>query len=250
MKKLISLLMLLPCSAMAATLIESMDMNGNMSQLYIEGNMARMEMPNKQGYMVVDTSKRTMRAVIPEQKMVMDMSDMLGENRGETSSGIDFKTSKKGSGPKIAGYSTEEYTLTANSKYCGSLFISAAAMRDADIAGFADTMISFSQGIRNRMAGLRGMMGQKPRPCQEARTASAAEFKNKGFPMRIVSPNKRVINEVKSINKNAKLPANAFSIPSDYAVTNPNQMMQDAMKQMPPGAMEMMRQRMQQMNPQ
>lgn len=247
MKKMISLLLLVPYSALAATMIETVDEEGGLARIYIEGNLARFEMPSENGYAVMDTDKRTMKAVIPQQKMVMDMSDMMRNNTGKSARSGNMTVKDKGKGPKIAGYSTQEYTLHAGSKYCGSAYVSKAVLNDLQLDKFFDAMQAIGDSAGGDMAGLDTMTGGKSDPCLQAEENASEEFKKIGFPLRVTNANKKIVSEVRNISKNARLPPGAFDIPADYPVTNPAQMMRDAMKQMPPEAMEMMRQQMQQM---
>ena len=261
MKRLIiTLLTLLPVNLFAADMIESIDTAGNLSRIYIEGDRAHMEMPQKQGYMVLDVKNNTMKAVIHEQRTVIDMSDLLKNKARAGSADKQVKSSmkSKGPGPEIVGYKTEQYDMYGNGKYCGSSFVSVAAVRDLGVKKFARAMQTMASQVKNRMSGMG--MNQFASSCQQAHMQLSDQLQDLGMPLRTVDENQRLQSEVKRISKNVKLPAGAFNIPADYQEVNPDKMIQDAMKQMPdmqemmknmpPEAMDMMRKRMQQMQQQ
>lgn len=256
MFRLTSLLVLcLPLTAMAAAMIESRDGQGQASRIYIEGDKARMEMLEEQGYMVLDVKNNSMKAVIPQQRTVMDMSDLLAEDGKAGTRSVNSQNKSSGPGPKIAGYQTRQYDIFADGQYCGSSFVSVQAMHDLKLEKFARALQTMSNQVQDKITdmGINAMV----QPCEQAAMQLSDQLQEMGFPLRVIDKDKRLLNEVTRISRNAKLPANAFAIPADYQVTNPNRMMQDAMKQMPqmqemmknmpPEAMEMMRKNMEKM---
>jgi len=261
MRYITSLLILaLPVTAMAASMIETRDGQGHHSRIYIDGDRARVEMPEDEGYMVMDVKNNSMKAVIPKQRTVMDMSDML-KSHGNTAAGskhVNSSSKLKGSGPKIAGYATQQYDIYANGQYCGSSYVSAQAFNDLDMKKFAHAMQAMDQQIQEKMSGMG--LDQLTSACEQAEFQLSDKLQAMGFPLRFIDHNKKLLSEVTSISRNAKLPANAFAIPADYRVMNADKMMQDAVKQMPnmqelmknmpPEAMEMMRKNMEKMNQQ
>ena len=260
MKKLLTLMLLIPSlSAMAADLIESRDGQGNRSTFYIEGDRAHIEMPQQQGYMVLDVNNNSMKAVIHKQRAVMDMSDLLASDAaGSSGQQVDADARSKGPGPKIAGYETKQYDIYANGQYCGSTFVSVNAVRDLGLKKFARAMQTMNSSIQNTVTGITGTgMNRLLGPCEQAEMQLSDRIQDIGFPLRFINQNRQLVSEVTKISRNVRLPANAFKIPADYRVMNPNKMMKDAMKQMPamqdmiknmpPEAMEMMRKRMQEM---
>jgi len=75
----------LPMLSFAASMIESRDAEGNLTQIYLQGDKARIEMPNNQGFAIMDVRNKTMQVVMHQQRMVMDMSDyMKGQAKGSS----------------------------------------------------------------------------------------------------------------------------------------------------------------------
>jgi len=227
----------------AAVLIQTRDSQNELSTIYIEGTKARIEMPNNEGYIVMDVASRTMNAVIHKQRTVMDMSEFLLENNNQSAPKkyVDTYTKTMGLGPTIVGYETEQYALYANDKYCSSLFVSVEAMRDMGVKKFAHAFSNMERNMDAKISAMTGMnMNAFTDPCDEAERKASLRLREIGFPLKSIDQNKRLVSVVTRINKKARLPKNAFMVPADYTVTNTSKMMNDAMQKMQPQMKEMM----------
>jgi len=212
----------------AATLVE-IKSGGELTKIYQDGPMSRLEMPGKRGYMVIDSAQRTMHMVIPAQRMVMDMSDTLKNAPGsDTDSGVKTDIRKQGIGPRIAGYKTTRYSYSASGKSCGALFTSQDAMKDTGMSEVFEMMERMSA----QADALMSAFNQSVDPCQRSSSKLTRRLKDIGVPLRVLDAKGTVLSEVMSIDRKARLPANAFAIPPDYKVQNTHKMMQDARKQM------------------
>ena len=234
---LATLFFVLPATQ-AATLIEIKG-SGEITRIYQEGPMSRMEMPGERGYMVIDSAQQTMHMVMPAQRMVMDMSDTLKNAPGAgADSGV--KISKQGSGPRVAGYKTTRYSYSANSKNCGTLFTSPDAMEDAGMSEVFEMMERMSSQAETMMSAFN----QNADPCASSSSQLTERLKDIGTPLRFMDTKGAVVSEVMRIDRKAKLPANAFTIPADYQVQNTHKMMQEVQQQMQrmPDMQEMMKQ--------
>ncbi len=230
---LLAALLLINSAAQAATLIEVKTPQGQ-TQVWRDGSMSRMETQND-GYMVVDSVAETMFIVMTKERRVMDMSDLLrsgGNAAGAQGVRVEFK--KLGEGPRIAGYPTARYSYTADGTPCGSVAASPQALKDA---GLQDTL-EMMQRMATRADALMSAFNHRADPCQRAGTQLSQHAGTIGVPMRINDANGRLVSEILRIDKNARLPANAFAIPSGYQVINTGSMlkqlpnMQDMMRQM------------------
>lgn len=269
--KIISTLIALtiPLFSFAASMIESRDGQGNLTQIYLQGDKARIEMPNNQGFAVMDVRNKTMQIVMHRQRIVMDMSNYMkgkAQNSSQTSGQyIDSYLKSKGLGPKIAGYETEEQEVYADGQYCGSVFVSVRAMNELDLRRFARALENMGEQIQQNVTAVTGMkMNQMIDPCTQAEKSLLDQLVNTGFPLKSIDKNKRTESVVTRLVRNSQLPANAFVIPQHYQRSSPTKMMQDAMQQMqktqpdmqqmmnnlPPEAQQLMRQRMRQMQQQ
>ncbi|GMQ84110.1 MAG: hypothetical protein BMS9Abin06_0868 [Gammaproteobacteria bacterium] len=231
-------------AAQAATLVE-IKAGGEITKIYYEGSMSRLETPGNRGYMVIDSARQTMHMVIPEQRMVMDMSDTLKNAPGDaTDSGIRIDISKQGSGPRVAGYKTTRYSHSANNKNCGTLLTSQEAMEDTGMGEVLEMMERMSA----QADAMISAFNRNADPCQRSSMQLTKRLKDIGVPLRVLDAGGAVVSEVIRIDRKAKLPANAFTVPSDYQVQNTHKMMQDARQQMQkmPDIQEMMKQMQQQ----
>jgi len=259
----------LPMLSFAASMIESRDAEGNLTQIYLQGNKARIEMPNNQGFAIMDVRNKTMQVVMHQQRMVMDMSDyMKGQAKGSSPKDgqyIDSYLKSRGLGPRIAGYETEEQEVYADGQYCGSVFVSVRAMNELDLRRFARALESMGEQIQQNVTAMTGIkINQMIDPCTQAEKNLLDQLVNTGFPLKSINRNRQTESVVTRLVRNSQLPANAFVIPQHYQRTNPAKMMQDAMQQiqrqqpnmqemmnnLPPEAQQMMRQRMRQMQQQ
>lgn len=230
----------------AATLIQSKSAQNQITNIYISNNKARIEMPQKEGFIVMDVAKKTMQAVIHKERMIMDMSDLMKEGNTSTQGVyVDTYTKSMGLGPKIIGYETEEYALYANDNYCGSMYVSVEAMRDIGLKKFARAFLDMEKNMQTQISELTGGMNIiTSDPCSEARSKTNMNLRDLGFPLKTTNKNKQFISIITKVNKNTRLPANAFVIPADYKVTNTAEMMGEAkkqMQQMQPQLQEMMK---------
>lgn len=231
LSRLLAGLALVALNGHAATLIEVKSPQGQ-SQIWRDGSMSRMDTGDG-GFVVVDSKAETMLVVMPKQRRIMDMSDMLKQGAGG-GNGVKVAFDKQGSGPSVAGYATTRYTYSADGKACGNLLASPQAMKDSGLQDTLDMM----QRMASRADALVSAFGGGADPCQRAGTQLSEHAGRIGAPMRITGPDGRLVSEIVRIDKSASLPPGAFDVPQGYQVVNPAQMMrqlpnlQDMMRQM------------------
>ena len=219
-------------SVTAATMIDSTDQEGISSRIYIDKNKARFEMPENEGYIVIDINKSSMHLISHPQRMVIDMSQTLTASKASSTGkqpNVQFKP--KGKGPSIAGYATTEYEEYVNGQYCGSLFASTQAARDLGISKFINSFNIMMSEMNNMYSD---MAGDIMNDCESADVISGHKINEIGFPLKSFDSNREMDMVVTRIDKNASLPANAFSVPGNYKVTTMQAFMQDAMNQAVP----------------
>lgn len=257
------ILLLTPVLLHAATMIETRDGNGEITNIYIDGNKARLEMPGQEGFVLMDISNKSMKIALHEQRVIMDLSSVFNESDTEPASAqvVAASVTSKGSGPLIASYATKEYEMFAEGKYCGSAFVSVDALKNIDLRKFVKTLNSMTDKVQKKMDGMVGVnMEQVMSPCERADNKLGEKILGIGFPLRFIDQNKHLQSEVTRIDIKARLPTDAFMLPAGYVLTTPEQMMGDAMKllqqnqpqlqemmqNLPPELMDMMRKQMQQ----
>jgi hypothetical protein len=217
-----TLLLGLICSNItaAATLIQSSNAHRSTTNIYIDGNRARVEMPHYNGFLVIDVGRKTIKAVLHHQRTVYDMSEFMQEGYAPAAGRyVDTYTKTKGLGPSILGFETEEYALYANDKYCGSIYISVAAMREIGLKKFAHAFVQVNSNIDTKIANLTGSTSnQVTSNCTEAKRKAGLKLRDVGFPLKNVDQGKRMTSVITNIRKGARLPPNAFVIPANYQV--------------------------------
>ena len=241
---LAGIILVLP-TVQAATLVEITDTEG-LTRIFRDGSKSRLEMSGESGYMVIDSAAQTVHAVVPEERMVMDMSDSLknAPDAGPASS-VKIKLNKQGSGPRISGYKTTRYSYSADGKDCGTLFTSQQALADTGI----NDMFAMMERLSAQADAMMSAFGQQDAdPCERTGPGLTDMLKKIGAPLRILDSNGKTVSEVITIDKDAALPANAFAIPADYKVHNTDQMMRDTLQQIQkmPDMQELMKQMQQQ----
>lgn len=213
----------------AATLIESTDGKGTTQKMWLEGNKARVDTSGEKSYMLLDAQANKMFVVDREERSVLDMSSYLGKEPGpDEGRNYAVTVTKKGGGPKIAGYPTVHYELLVDRKKCSDEYLSEAAMKDVQSNLIFETM---SKMGAEQMEGIpSGMLD----PCDRADAAYGEIYSRKGLPLRSVNRDGSLDYEVTKISKNAATPPGGFEVPSGYTVKDMKKMMEKAMPGMPP----------------
>ncbi len=230
-------------TAVAAIFIQMQDAHRQTTNIYIERNKARIELTGHRGYIVLDLDNRMMKAVIHSHKTVLDMSEFLKPGLyQQPAKYVDTYTKTMGLGPTVIGYETEEYGLYANDQYCGSIYVSVAAMRDMGVTKFARAFIELEKNMRTKLQALTGINSRTAfTACEVSQLKANLKLRDIGFPLKSVGKNKRLVSIVTSVNKNAKLPANAFYIPPSYTEVDPSKLIQKTMQLIPPQMQEMIK---------
>ena len=234
------LLALISGNTLAAAMLEIRTDEG-LSRVYKDGSKSRMESSN--GYMIIDAKAETLFVVVPAERRAIDLSSTLAMPARGNSKPVNINFRKKNAGPRIAGYRTLEYDYTADGKHCGSVFASIDALGDT---GLEDTF-EMMERMATKADALMVALNNNPDPCERADSQFGRYLKKIGIPMRIKSRSGKLVSEIVRIEKNAKLPPNAFVVPAEYEVQDAGRMMQQVPQggQLPPEALERL-QRMQQ----
>ncbi len=228
------LLALIAGNTLAATMLEIRSDEG-LTKVYKDGSRSRME--SGDGYMVIDSKAETLFVVMPNERRAIDLSSALKTPARGSSKPVSINFRKKSAGPRIAGYKTLQYDYIADGKHCGSLFASADALDDT---GLEDTF-EMMERMAAKADALMIAFNSNPDPCERADSQFARYLRKIGIPMRVQSSNGKLVSEIVRIEKNAKLPPNAFVVPAGYQVQDAGQMMQqmpnmqEMMQQMPQG---------------
>jgi hypothetical protein len=230
-RNVLAALALVAASGQAATLIEVRTPDGE-ATVYRDGTRSRMDTGD--GYMLVDSQAETLFVVMPKERRVMDMSQML-KTAPPAGNGDPVKVTfkREGVGPRIAGYKTTQYRYAVDGKACGRVMASEQALKDSGLQEAFDTM----QRMAARADSIMMAFNARTDPCQRAGTRFSEHAQTIGIPMRITLGEDRLLSEITRIEKDARLPPNAFTIPAGYQVQNTGQLLQQL-----PNIQEMMQQ--------
>lgn len=256
--------LLIPSLAQSAVQIISRNQSNQQTSIYLQGNKARIETVQHDGFMVLDLVQKSLKLVLHKHQAILDLSDIFSSkppvynNEGEF---IDSYIEPKKLGPKIAGYETEEYEIFSNGQKCGSAFVSVRAIQETGFRKFFKVLDRLAAHVQNKMS-MQAFM-PKQSSCDMASSRVADQLLNIGFPLRLTDHSKMISNEVIHINTRAQLPANAFLIPPDYKLTTAAELrkkvrnklneqspdMIEMMKNLPPEARELMIRQLQRLQP-
>lgn len=245
MKSVIAMLLMLvlPMAAWGDVQIKYRDMTGATSTVRSNGHKVRIDSKSMPGYLLVDSVINTFYMVDNQSQQIMKMSaDDLGS--GSIGKKMNVSLKARGSGDKIAGYSTGRFDLIADGLSCGSLNGSSELAGNRELRKMLEAMENMAQMSRMRMASLGNVLSE----CQQASSQMSGLVDTSGFVMRYADDKGKVLFEVLSVNTDKKMPADYYDLPSGMKVVDMNQQMEQAaehskqMEQQMPELNEMMKQ--------
>jgi len=236
-------------TALGSTVIESKDASGEVNKISIDGDWARFDGAEggKDGYMLVNSKAQKYYMVVPAERTIIEFSADK-KKKSKSRQKVDVNIKDLGDGPKMAGYATRKYELTANGKPCGSVLFSKQAAGIEDISKLMSTIGSLDPEAFMPEEMLQGFQSAAD-PCDMAEMQlEEQELVKLGFPMKSLDPKGKTENEVVSIDEKAKLKPELFDLPKDYSRTTVKQMMEGMRKEME-GAMDKIKEMMKEMSP-
>jgi len=231
---------LLALPALADIEITTRSPEGGVSTLISNGKTARMEGGGQPGFVLIDLTNGNMKMVDDRRRSVMEMGapDMSLPGAGAPSM-VQTELKDKGPGPKIAGYSTRRYEITANGRVCSTVYGSKAVLELTGVEEIFTALNKMQQQTQNMMGAFAGQRDT----CEQADMQMSKQYHRTGAPMRMIDANGRLDSEVVSIRKNVTKPASFYATPTNYQVTN----MQDEVNDMHQQQQQVMQQMQQSM---
>ena len=218
--------------AFADTVIKTKSPGEGIDTVKIHGDWARMESAGEKDYQLFNLKTGKMHMVNTQEKTIMDIDLNKSGKPHKTTSLISVDIKKKGKGPKIAGYPTVEYTVTAGGQACGREFISSKAAKNSDIRKLmhaSTKLVNLDSLMPQGMAtAVRAMQD----PCDIAEQTLAEKSDSLGIPLKSIDRGGRVESETISIDTHAKLDPKLFAMPAGYKHTTMQQEMGKAMNEM------------------
>ena len=211
----------------ADTQITLKDTRGGISKITSDGKKARMDDQDNPTYAVAHYQSGEFFVVNPDRKEVMNM-DMKAmpepTNTAETGSQVVISLDKKGKGPKIAGYKTKEYELTANDQYCGTIFGSKKLLKKKGVS----ELFEFMNQMRRQTMKMTGAFRATIDVCEQALQDLSLSFRKTGAPMRMLDAQGGIESEVIKVKTGKKIDDDYYDIPADYAVVSVTDQMKAA----------------------
>lgn len=206
-------------SVNAATLVETQSGEHGMQKMWIEGSHMRVDMGKGGEYMLADYSKKKIFIIDPVKKEMVDMSQFINDSTRH-SDGLQVRVKLVGSGPAVAGYSTQKYSLSVNGRPCKQALVSHKALEDAKLGPMLEAISSID---------INPMGSQFMSECDRAGMLFAKRMKKLGMPLGMIESNGKITDKVERIVQNAPLPANGFKLPTGFRRITMQQKMMDAL---------------------
>ncbi|MGH8558882.1 MAG: hypothetical protein ACRESZ_15805 [Methylococcales bacterium] len=206
------------------TIVDIRNKNGRDSQFFSDDRMARLDTTDRKTYIIMDYAKQSVKVVMPDRLEVLDMSGEI-PSLGFGGSAPDktaLRIEAEGDGPEIAGYRTQQYKLSRNGEFCGTVFASRQALEDTGTDQTFSILRKVADKLTNTIASLLFAIN----PCQRAMTNSLDKVTSIGAPLRGLDQNGKVDIEITRIQTNVGLPPDTFAIPNKYKVVTADQKMQ------------------------
>jgi len=226
----------------AATLIEQQDNKGT-QKVFLADQQVRLESGEPSRYRLIDLPSKKAYTIDTKEQRIVEMEvagtpPALPSNMPSLpkASPVEAELVKKGEGPKIAGYATVNYEVTANGKVCSENYFSKEAAKIAHLNEFMEAMYTLSSSRKPK--------GMPMPPCQQAHDNLEKESMALGVPMKSVikwGDKEKVRHEVKRIQTDVTVAKDFFDLPKGFKRITEEEMikentekMQDWMKEHPP----------------
>lgn len=203
----------------AATLVETQSGQYGMQKMWVEGSHMRVTMGKSGEYMLADYSRKKLHIIDPVKKEMVDMSQFISDSTRH-SDGLQVRVKLVGSGPTVAGYSTQKYSLSVNGRPCKQALVSHKALVDAQLGPMLEAISSID---------IHPMGSQFMSECDRANMLFARRMKKLGMPLGMIEANGKVTDKVERIVKDAPLPAGGFKLPTGFRTISMQQKMLDAL---------------------
>lgn len=203
---------LIAATAVSADTVIELKNEDNKTQFLTNGKMARINTRGNDEYMLINFKTKTIYAVTPETRQIVNVSNSMPSLSGVKPPSIRLSIKPVGGGPKIAGYNTRKYRLSADGEYCGAIYASKDALRGTAIESMFDTMKTMADNHRKSLGGFAAAIPA----CQMAKIQLAEKLPEIGAPMRTTDKKGHIDTEITMILKNAGVDPHNYSFPPGY----------------------------------
>ena len=218
---LIAICLCTTVSVNAGTIIEGHDEIGGTHTIFIAGKKVKIEADDK-SYMLIDLEKKTYLAIDPNERSVVDLSDMYkpaskGTSSAKSASPLKIKTEKLGKGPKLAGFETTRFKVSVNGTVCSEEFLSEQAAKLPDMATFFATVVALSNpGMEDAMPVDAGSQADGTLCMRADEQLNSQLYAKHGIPLKVLSSAGKLIHEIVNIRGKEKIDAAMFDVPKEF----------------------------------
>lgn len=218
-------------SVHAASYMEGVNDSGTM-RVWINDNYARLKMIVKAkktqanaeppGEMLLDIKHKKMYIIDPKTKSLVHVDGPSKDGQGKPqASRAKISIERKGRGPKVAGFSTQGYLISANGQACYTVYASRDIMRYKQVVNYYKAMMDVSSHDN-----------QSGNPCDAADTAiDNMDIQKYGLPVSMLDKDGKHKYEIKKISQGKKPPKNYLTKPAGYKERSMMEVMQQMMHQ-------------------
>lgn len=220
----------------AATYMEVSNSESGDSHIWINDSYAHFDVvKNAQqtpaeepgpGEMLIDIKNKKLYAIDHKSKTLVDMSDfsMPGQPH-PVPIPVKVAFESQGHGPKVAGFATQQYSVSANGEKCYSALYSKDVIKNKQIVAFYEAMVKSAPSATNHA-----------NPCEAAdEQIDKIPPEKYGIALKVMDKTGKTIFEVKKIKTGVNPPSHYLQLPAGYKTMSMMQMMQQQMQSdMPP----------------
>ncbi len=217
---LMGMLLLLAFPSWSDTVIERQDTQGDRQTILMGEHRARFQGQTPEHYMLIDLETKQVYIVDSLEKQILEMP-ITGRPHGDSPQNlppaieVESKLVNQGEGPKMAGYPTLKYEVTANGKFCSENYLSEKAAKIPHVLSFLNALYEVSDS--------RKIKGIPAHPCQLAHDELEIEMMKLGVPMKSVrrtTNGNKVRHEIMEIKIGVTIKPEQLSLPKDYRIVS------------------------------
>ncbi len=215
--------------------ITGKEASGATSKVLIDKEMARIELSNQQGYLLLDMAQPAILAVNDDDKQVVNLTSPAPEPSAHAAQAISnlekptVSMKRIGPGPVISGYETTRYQVYVNDTLCYEEFLAEEPLHNELIMRFIKTMAKASRQDNNDKLL---MAIDKMNLCNAADNLVDDQYPTLGLPMRTVNLDHKVTHEIIKIDTKVDYAHDQFLPPADYIHLSRSQLRDMAYKKM------------------
>ena len=218
----------------AATMMAVSNSDSGDSRIWIDDKYARMDTVKSENNphaeaappaeMIIDLKHKKLYAIDHNSKTLVDMSNFSMPGQPHSSSvPVKLSFDKQGRGPDVAGFATQQYSVSADGQKCYKALFSKDVLKNKHIVAFYDAMMNTESGNTNNAS-----------PCEAAdNQIYKMSVEKYGMALKVMDTSGKTVFEIKQIKAGISPPSHYLELPAGYKKKTMLELMQQQMP-MPP----------------